>query len=794
MKKYIIAITLVLLLGLLFQSGLARTGVEIEVNPLYSLKGADRLPLEITISNFSGVPVAEVTAFYRYSGESRFSRLPLKEDGLRYYASLKVDAERGHLVEYYYQIRYLDAMEETYPASAPETRLLRTAVQPGRNYGNDLVIISPEPNEQIYTDEIVITASFTRFADLVDLEKTRVFLDSWDISRFVLKYEDFISFSPKKVPPGRHKIRMELYDANNILVASREWYFTALASQSFRGDQSAMNVSGRFFAETRTEDYVDGTSVTDYNRAGLQLKGSIQNFQFGGRLYFSNQEKSDRQPVNRYMGFARLNFWGDRYLYASVGDAFPKFNPLVLENLNLRGFQGSLHLHFLNLDVAKGQTLRGIEGDSLNGYIRPGTYQRDILAIRPSFGSGKNMQLGFTYLKGKDDTTSINYGLNPQENAALGADLLVALDEQRIMLEANAGVSAYNRNITGGSLSYEKLQEVWGDSANGDEVISENLYNRITDVITVNQYLIPRPGLAYQGKLRLRYFNNNLSVMYESVDEDYYSLGQPYLLRDNRGIHIVDNIRLFSNQVFLTVGWRKYRNNLQNSKAHTTDNNSIYLNLAYYPRGNFPEITFGFNNYKRDNGVSADSINSIFNRPEDNQTISYNFGSGYRFSMGEVSHHISANLMSYRRTDIFKYAESSSDFLSAVLRSQYQIPLQTTLEFILQQTETGKDSDRSSSLDLFTLGVGGSYVFTNLFTQDRLYFQLKYRYSSVTNKAEIPNAEGVTIDYKRNYVSLRINYSIPRLGSLSLLGDLLSYSGDRSYRDLIYSARYEYNF
>ena len=556
-----------LILFALFTGIFARSGVEIEFDPIKMLRNSNRLPLELTISNFSGVPVSEVVVLYRYSGDSRFQIKQMNNEGLHYYASLTVKNTSENMIEYYYRIRYMDQRSETFPGDAASGNLFRTALQYDRNYGEDIVIISPEPDEHIYSNEVVITASFARLTDMIDVEKSKLFLDNWEVtrSRYLQKFDDIISFSPRQIPAGRHRIWLELYDKNSVLVASKEWYFTAIRSRISVTSEEEFQINGRFFAEARRENLQDGSQINDYNQTGLQLNGGVGAFEYGGRLYFNNQESADRQPINRFSGYARLNFWNHRYLKVAVGDAYPKFNSLIMQNILLRGYQTSLFLKFLNIDFAKGKTLRAIEGEittdttaSGQQSIRAGTYRRNILAVRPSFGDGKIFQLGFTYLKGRDDTTSIQFGLNPQENTALGADLMLGLDKQRILLEGNIGTSVYNRNITGGSIPYDTLIATLQDSSD----FKEEYYNLAKKIITINQYLILRPGVAYQGRIRLRYFRNNLSLLYESIDEDYYSLGQPYMLRDNRGFHLVDNWSLLKNQVFLTVGYRRYHNNL----------------------------------------------------------------------------------------------------------------------------------------------------------------------------------------------------------------------------------------
>ncbi|MCB0293736.1 MAG: hypothetical protein KDG51_00500, partial [Calditrichaeota bacterium] len=85
--------------------------------------------------------------------------------------------------------------------------------------------------------------------------------------------------------------------------------------------------------------------------------------------------------------------------------------------------------------------------------------------------------------------------------------------------------------------------------------------------------------------------------------DQFHSLGQPYLLRDNKGFAITDNIRLFQNQLFLNLRYQQYENNLRDVKSATTENRTIGFNISYFPLRNLPSLTFGYNNYQRNNNA-----------------------------------------------------------------------------------------------------------------------------------------------------------------------------------------------
>jgi len=261
-------------------------------------------------------------------------------------------------VEYFFDIELMNGTRTTYPDNAPMNATLRVSVPQGETITpENIIIISPEPNEDIYTDELVITVSFPSLAAHVDknrihVDKNRIklYMDKYDLtrSRYFRTFDDFLTFSSKLIPPGRHKLRLELYSRSGKLLAKAEWYFTA-------------------------------------------------SFSFGTNLYLSNQDKPTTQPVNRYTAYGQYTFWNDRYIRLTLGDSYPEYGPLSVQNIFVRGVYGKVFLKFLNLEVAKGYIQRGI-----NTYTQvvPDTNVVDTI-------NGTYQRKGFSFIKSGDDTTSI---------------------------------------------------------------------------------------------------------------------------------------------------------------------------------------------------------------------------------------------------------------------------------------------------------------------------------------------------------------------------------------------------
>ncbi len=793
----------VILLLLSMLPGLwARERVEVSFASTPRLDEDYRLHVELYFTERTAlVPISEVRIYYRAAGENRFLWEPLHARGVRYLAAVDFSPFQGELVEYFFDVEFADGAHQRFPDELASTArsdddlpVFQISLQDEISSDEDVVIISPEPNEQIYTDEFILTVSFFAIRDLIDKERTRLFLDKWDVTRYVQMFDEFLTFAPRRVPPGRHTIKLELYDRVGRLLTRKTWRFTALTrkGRQVAAAPGAFQVSGQLFAELRNEELVDGQQIRRFRRSGLTLNGYTEAISLGGRVYVTNEEDPRRQPVNRYTGWFQWKFWNGRFLRLTGGDAFPQVNPFLLDNVFVRGFHGQAYLKFLNIDAVFGRTRRAIEGNQIiasdsTATIIPGTYSRKLTAFRLSFGARERFQFGLTGVKGRDEVNSIALGGNPEESAGVGADVYIATPNRRLVLEGSYNLLSYNPNILDGKdIPLDTLRDKY------DLDIPQEVYDIAASLITVNQYLIPKPAIAYQGRLTLNVLNNNLSVSYKSVQDEFHSLGQPFLLRDNRGFTVIDNIRLFQNQLFLNLRYQEYKNNLTETKPATITSRTVAFNVSFFPRNNLPSFTLGLNNYQRDNGIAEASGGTSFVRPEDNNTLTVNFSSSYAVPFSGATNRITVNVLNYDRQDkISTGVDNLSRTVSVIVQTQYRIPLKTHLDFMFQQTRNTFQTG-PTELQLNSFGGGLEYRLTSLLSRnDALTLSAGGQYGSVSqdNLGGVPGT-----DYKRTFLNGRLVYSLIPYGRLSLNVDLVKYSGDRNYQDLVFLGRYDVNF
>ena len=780
-------------------TGWAGHRADFQMNQPHYDAETSQLSFSIAVHNFSLTPIEEVRLYYRQLGETRFQWQPMHPDGLTYLASIATASLASPTIEYYYWVRFTDGEEETFPDMVSESNLLRTDIQlESESDEGDILVLSPEPNEEIFTDELAITVSFPRYTGQVDEERSRLYLDKWDVSRYASFYDDFLTFAPRRVPPGRHKIELELYNRSGRLLAKKVWYFSAYQRRAQEvSTGSALQVNGQLFGETREEVLLDSLD-RNFSQAGLSINASSRTIAFGGRAYLSNQESSKRQPINRYSAFIQLNLGNSRYLRVTGGDAFPSYNPCIIQNVLVRGIHADLFLKFLNLQFSYGRNRRGIEGrsiiDPVTGAVLDttrGIFERNLWAARASFGARKTFQLGFTASRAKDEVNSIQKGGTPQESFSLGSDLFLAFDRQRIVLEGSVNLNLFNSNIAGGTIPFDSLKALNPELGDAEK----RYYDLAKKFITVNEFLVLFPQVAWEAKARFRYLGQNLVAGYTYVDDDFNSLAQPYLLRDTKGFHITDQIRLLQNQLFMTIGVRLFENNVSNSKATSTESTNLLFNIAYFPSRKAPSLSFGISNNQRDNNLpSTDPF------AEDNQTRNVNLSSSYTLFTGSTRHQITASFSNYDRNDIDSAAVNSSNTFSIFLRSFYKSPLQTNLEFSLQESETAPGSPFASDLTFSAFGGGFSYAFSQLASpDDQLIVSFNGRYGKTNTTRSIADMltgqfASQDFNFKRLYLGGRLIYDASRLGRISLNVDFIHYSGNQSFKNYVLTARYDYRF
>ncbi|MFQ6618481.1 MAG: hypothetical protein ACE5QV_07320, partial [Fidelibacterota bacterium] len=604
---------------------------------------------------------------------------------------------------------------------------------------------------------------------------------------------DLVSYSPMEVTVGDHSVVLEAKDIYGNPFQPIQWNFTAVKKKGII--EKGIKNKGKGYAESKTDE-IKGERQT-INRVNATINGEVAWIDFNGRLYLTSKESKNTQPRNRfYLGA------GTSWMRLNLGDVNPRLNNISMWGKRIRGAEGILNLGFVNLHIVQGESERGIEGtaayDSVENRMKitkSGTFKRRIFGIRPSFGGGKRFQLGFSYIHARDDTASIKYGKNPQDNLVLGSDIMLGFNNRRIVIEAGVAFSLVARDISGGAVTKAELDTLFDEDKDGkikgkDIPIDPADYDKY---FILNQSILPLDptgltSLAYSLRVKFNYFNNYVTVKFRSIGPEFNSFANPFIRKDIRGIEISDRIRLFQNKLFIILGFENTNNNLAGNKPATTNNKSLTTGISLYPGPGLPTINLNVKNYTRDNGITEieTQIGQIIDNRENNSTVTSIFSINYDVEFLNLKHNLGINIVNSERTDEYKgtrlpdytSSEMSSRLISFSLRTNYNFPLVTNVSYSTNKNRAA--------------GVAEAYKF-DLFSANGEYrmFNEKLRLRGGLKSSFGKGA----VDFTELNYNLGVRYDITRKHSLSFSGSLISLDEEGTkYLDKILNLRYTLSF
>lgn len=723
-------------------------------------------PFTISIELLDGEQAEQAVLFYRSFGTSQFLSADMIIQGNKLISQIDGKNVTPPSIEFYFKILNTSGSEKTYPALALETmNFIKVDVRKKIIQTEDIIILNPAQDEILTKEDFFLAFSILRIRESINPNFTKVFINDLDISPLLQFSDDLIFISSGSITDlntGINSIKILLYDNDgNLFKDYLQTFQIVTKEQKSEFEKIKLVFNGAVEINLANENLRNGSA--NYNRVSINLNGNYGSLYSSANLYMTNEEKPNLQPQNRF-GF---QFYGD-WFRINIGDHFPIYPSLILGGKRVRGFSSSLNLGFFNIQTTYGEITRKIEGQLLSlikrdsivldpnlipldssrfgqpfGLVRFGTYSRKLFALRPSFGSGENFQLGFTYLHSRDDEKSVNFSAKPKENLVLGTDLFFGFDKKRIQFNFQSAFSLSNKDISSGNISDSTLDSLANNNNLG---IDANLLRNIRDIlgtfITVNQHLSPLnpqelPTLAVEGDFSLNYFGNYLKGTYLYRGNDYTSFGQNYLRTDIKGFQFLDRLSLFQNRVFISFSYERLNDNLQKTKIATTTFSNYEGSLSLYLRKDFPIVNFSYSNFDNKNDIEPNTTDSIklANIINDNIKV-FNFSSSYELEY-YIKHKLSVSYINSTKQD-FTYKDFSSNFNSFIFSVQ-NIWKQGLISFV--NTSISNSRIKNSDFDYFSITFGGKISLLenklnntasiNIFTGDlkRNVFDLSSKYN-----------------------------------------------------------------
>ena len=718
----------------------AQFGVQLDHVPVTRAVENKPLKIKVGLQAFNKTPVY-VRVYFRALNEDRFRYADLKGRFYQYEGSIPAQYVQAPGVQYFLLALFPDRTIVSLPSSNPYGRPFEVLVEkntaaPPVQSGAGLVapaaageqlstsqqerntsqaqagassqsryssafaqVISPEPGEEVDAEDVIVAVSFAGNDASVDPRSIVLVLDGYRVTSQAQISEYLVTLESKRLSPGKHTVALGARDRRGKILQPLKWSFY-VRSQATAGDnKKELQHSGRAFAEYRYEKY--SGRLLETKNAGAYLDGSYGDLSFRGDIYITSLESSRLQPRNRFTLHASSDWFE-----LGVGDLYPYFNELVLWGRRLRGFAGSLKSGIVNVEFVTGQSNRlidpiyGVSSSGLQDSVTAhGTYRRSLTAARLSFGSRKTFQLGLLGLKVKDDPASLKSAesrLTPKDNLVAGVDLYLALDKNRIKLQATSAFSLFTNDISGGPASKAQVDSIFNVNVPFDPANLEKF-------IVLNESTMPLDpaglsSLAYKVALQLNYFKNYFQVGFKRLGPQYTSLGQSFLRNNIKGFFVSDRVTLMNNRVFATLGYEDYKDNF----GREDENPAIGLRgfnfgLSWYPGTNLPVVNLSLRNNLRDNGIDdllirtnpsapADTID----RREQSLTRDFNFSVLHNFNALNLRHHAILSVTYSRLIDAFQSTRQTSvlpqDFSTTVssltFKSELNHQITTTLTFM----------------------------------------------------------------------------------------------------------------
>ncbi len=800
--------------------------------PINSVQEGEELRLEVKLEGTQSRAIF-VRIYYKTPDENTYRYIDMRPEINAWAGAIPGSEIQGERLQYFISALLSDQNIVTYPESNPYKEPEEVAIFPRsqrspkkenkaqldvfKPLGNEqaqttgtnesqspLILLSPEANDILEPQDVIFAVSLSGNGMLADSNSVQLFLDGRKILRGQEISAFMVSYQPKGIRPGKHSFKLVAKDLSGKSLEPVIVHFTVAGQKNKTSATS--NFQAHVFSDLRQE--VINKNNESFAMTGGDFSGQYGAIRYSGRAFFTSLEDKHFQPRNRFQFDLQTKWLG-----ISGGDTHPRFNDLILWGKRVRGMSGYIHLGFFNIDAVYGTTYRGVEGSATtvtdasgNPSIqinRFGTFAQNLLGIRPSFGSGKHFQLGLTLVKIKDDTMSIKYGAMPKDNVVFGPDLKIAFDGGKFTILAAGAFSLLTNNIYNGPFSAKDLEDVLGK---GDVPIDPADYEKY---LIINDSTVPidptkLTSMAYNVKMRFSYFRNVLQIGYKSIGAEYNSLANSWIRNDIQGFFFSDRLRMFSNKLYLNLGYEDYVDNFSDYSTNpSVDLKTLNYGVSIYPGQNWPRINISMRNHYRDNGVNqlqtedllySGQVDTMDNR-EKLLNKDFSVQMGYDVDIFQLHHNLFISYMTSERTDDYNSTRisglPSQDFSSNIRMftwaTKYNIPLKTTLSYA---TNDNLAAGGASDYNYNMFGAGAEYSLFN----SKLSTFADFR----TTGAQGKSISGDKIDFNRNHFRFGGAYYISPSHSVSLYANFLTYSNNSatvttnaSYTDQIIRIRYE---
>ncbi len=628
--------------------------VRIDHNPVTFASVGRPITIESRVGgDYTANQVAEAYLWFRNVDQESYDYVEMILTGETFSAQIPGSAVVSVGMEYYIEMKFDDGVAATFPDGGMVNPVLVSVEASGETVTNtQILIISPEDNQSIMGNEVLIALSFNQALGTIDPQKIVLHLDGKNRTDEANISTEVLTAVIDGLKPGKHRIDL-LYESDSGREVLATWFFNMISPTERKERVGYRKYLNGYVSAEGTMAEISGANQ-NIGRESFSLTFKTGSFNAVARGRFSSLEHRGLQPQHRFLFSMGMPWWRMR-----AGDINPRYNDILLFGSRVRGFElavkpgplnvyavyGEMYRHVSQLsytqriieadidysDPANPDTTWNVERDIYN----TSTFRRLLSALKISsdLGFKDRIDFGFTVMKVVDEKQSVflpdsadvfvgatgytgaepldslyartNYiGTTPKDNLVSGFNLDMNFDRRRIVMSVSTGLSLYNDNI------YE-------EPFNAAKDYKQYMY--------INSYFVPLPdeglsddtdeasgdeeikmedvaksilanSFSYDSKLRLRYLYNDLRIGYRKINSGFRTLGNPSLLYDDAGYYVRDRIRLYQSRLYLNLGYSSYHNNVNDKSDITLNRDEIMVGFNVYTDPRYPDFNFTFRN------------------------------------------------------------------------------------------------------------------------------------------------------------------------------------------------------
>ncbi len=394
-----------------------------------------------------------------------------------------------------------------------------------------------------------------------------------------------------------------------------------------------------------------------------------------------------------------------------IGTNYPMYTDLSLSGIAVRGVDvewnpGKFYLAFCTGSVLNPipqyhpfDPFRSIDSTQSTAPI----YARELSAFRIGYGSKSSNYFILSFLKAKDDPSSLNIPVNdsvsspssPQESIVADVEWLSTFFDGRLSLGAECAVSLFSSDVTSSEVNID---------LDTNNAIVAFLKRQIQ--IRISSFW--DWATSANAKISIPETGTRLSAVVRRVGAGYRSLG----LLNQRSDYIRLDLRadqsFFQRQLSIGGFYRDDHDNLLDWKRATTSIVAYGVTLGLNPR-NLPFLRLTYSPYVQKNNALGDSIG------QQNTTTMLSTTLGYGYRLIGASH---STTISYVNNSIESYL-ALSDFAiesySFGHTTNLSFPLSLSLAIShVQQKNTSTQLDLPALLSVWELQLSANYTLNDV--------------------------------------------------------------------------------